>query len=76
MIEVLKLARELAHQVVCGNYDGNAQDTLEKLDEVLAKLKQGEPVAKYSDIVSDGGLDPRNKLDTTPHKLLTDEDCT
>ena len=25
-----------------------------------------EPVAQYSDIVSDGGLDPRNKFDTTP----------
>jgi hypothetical protein len=25
-----------------------------------------EPVAKYSDIVSDGGLDPRNKFDVTP----------
>ena len=26
----------------------------------------GEPVAKYSDIVSDGGLDPRNKFDNAP----------
>jgi hypothetical protein len=25
-----------------------------------------EPVAQYSDTVSDGGLDPRNKFDTTP----------
>jgi hypothetical protein len=25
-----------------------------------------EPVAKYSDIVSDGGMDPRNKFDVTP----------
>jgi hypothetical protein len=25
-----------------------------------------EPVGQYSDIVSDGGFDPRNKFDTTP----------
>lgn len=25
-----------------------------------------EPVAKYSDIVSDGGMDPRNKFDHPP----------
>ena len=25
-----------------------------------------EPVAQYSDIVSDGGMDPRNKYDTAP----------
>ena len=31
----------------------------------LAQLEQ-EPAAKYSDIVSDGGLDPRNKFDTPP----------
>ena len=28
----------------------------------------GEPVAKYSDIVSDGGMDPRNKYDTASPK--------
>jgi hypothetical protein len=36
-----------------------------------------EPVAKYSDIVSDGGLDPRNKFDTPPQRTwveLTDEE--
>jgi hypothetical protein len=27
-----------------------------------------EPVAKYSDIVSDGGLDPRNKFDVSPQR--------
>jgi hypothetical protein len=34
----------------------------ETIEEALAQPEQ-EPVAKYSDIVSDGGLDPRN---TTP----------
>jgi hypothetical protein len=36
-----------------------------------------EPVAKYSDIVSDGKLDPRNKFDAPqqrPWVGLTDED--
>jgi hypothetical protein len=39
-----------------------------------------EPVAQYSDTVSDGGLDPRNKFDTTPPAAkrqwtgLTDEE--
>jgi hypothetical protein len=42
-------------------------------------LAQQEPVAQYSDIVSDGGLDPRNKFDTPPaaqrHWVgLTDEE--
>jgi hypothetical protein len=27
-----------------------------------------EPTAKYSDIVSDGGLDPRNKFDVSPQR--------
>ena len=43
----------------------------------LAQPEQ-EPVAKYSDIVSDGGLDPRNKFDTPPPQRtwvgLTDEE--
>lgn len=35
-----------------------------------------EPAAKYSDIVSDGGMDPRNKYDTAPlhHDKWTDAD--
>ena len=36
-----------------------------------------EPVAKYSDIVSDGGLDPRNKFDVLPQRTwvgLTEEE--
>jgi hypothetical protein len=38
------------------------------VDDVIAALAQPEqePAAKYSDIVSDGGLDPRNKFDTPP----------
>ena len=46
------------------------------LEEALAQPEQ-EPVAKYSDIVSDGGLDPRNKFDTPLQRTwveLTDED--
>jgi hypothetical protein len=32
-----------------------------------------EPVAQYSDIVSDGGMDPRNKFDTPPASPVQDE---
>jgi len=48
---------------------------MEALRAALAEPEQ-EPVAQYSDIVSDGGLDPRNKFDTapTPRKPLTDEE--
>ena len=37
------------------------------LKERLAQPEQ-EPTAKYSDIVSDGGLDPRNKFDVSPQR--------
>jgi outer membrane PBP1 activator LpoA protein len=30
--------------------------------------EEQEPVAKYSDIVSDGGMDPRNKFDHPPRR--------
>jgi hypothetical protein len=33
----------------------------------LQRINQ-EPVAKYSDIVSDGGFDPRNKFDAPPQR--------
>ena len=41
------------------------------------KLAQPEPEGKYSDIVSDGGLDPRRKFDVAPQREwqgLTDEE--
>jgi hypothetical protein len=34
----------------------------------LYKDAYAEPVAQYSDIVSDGGLDPRNKFDVSPQR--------
>jgi hypothetical protein len=37
------------------------------IKEALAQPEQ-EPTAKYSDIVSDGGLDPRNKFDAQPQR--------
>jgi hypothetical protein len=46
---------------------------IELLKKELAKPEQ----AKYSDIVSDGGLDPRNKFDAPPRKEwvgLTDDE--
>ena len=38
------------------------------LKEALAQRTEQEPTAKYSDIVSAGGLDPRNKFDVLPQR--------
>jgi hypothetical protein len=46
------------------------------LNQQIAQPAQ-EPAAQYSDIVSDGGLDPRNKFDIPPQRTwvgLTDEE--
>ena len=55
------------------------QITIDKLEMALAdhhmrevqrlgqEIEQ-EPTAKYSDIISDGGLDPRNKFDVSPQR--------
>ena len=42
------------------------------LKEALAQRTEQEPTAKYSDIVSDGGLDPRNKFDVSPQRTWVD----
>ena len=42
-------------------------NVIEKCKKALAQPEQ-EPVAKYSDIVSDGGLDPRNKFTIPPQR--------
>ena len=53
----------------------DAEDAIKALEEALAKQELGGLVAKYSDIVSNGDLDPRNQFHTTPQqrKPLTDE---
>ena len=51
----------------------NAMREVQRLGQEIEQ----EPVAKYSDIVSDGGLDPRNKFDIPPQRTwvgLTDEE--
>ena len=55
----------------------DAEDAIKALEEALAKQELGGLVAKYSDIVSNGDLDPRNQFHTTPQqrKPLTDEEC-
>ena len=62
-------------------YKSPTRAMLRKVEKSLrARLAQPEqePVAKYSDIISDGGLDPRNKFDTAPPQRewqgLTDEE--
>jgi len=68
MQEVQRLGLEIEPKIGCVNHD---------CDQCKAPPEQ-EPVAKYSDIVSDGGLDPRNKFDTTPPQRtwvgLTEQD--
>jgi hypothetical protein len=43
-------------------------DMRQALRQAIAGLESQEPAAKYSDIVSDGGLDPRNKFDIPPQR--------
>ena len=46
----------------------DADPIVKQIDEAVAAIKEAltqpeqKPVAKYSDIVSDGGLDPRNTI--------------
>jgi hypothetical protein len=50
-------------------------DPMREVQRLGQEIEQ-EPIAKYSDIVSDGGLDPRNKFDVSPQrKPLTDEEA-
>ena len=51
-----------------------AEEALQRLTDVQQEIQaaleqQAEPVVKYSDIVSDGDLDPRNKFDTQPQRM-------
>ena len=42
-------------------------DPMRDVQRLGQEIEQ-EPTAKYSDIVSDGGLDPRNKFDAPPQR--------
>lgn len=72
--KALKLAFEALHYCEALNSSVEKQK-MQAITAIKAALEaKDEPVAKYSDIVSDGGLDPRNKFDTPPQrKPLTDE---
>lgn len=49
------------HDLVC------AEASIKAAQQFAVMLaQQAEPVAQYSDIVSDGGMEPRNKFDTLP----------
>ena len=53
-----------------------AQDAITAIKQALAAQPAPvQPVAQYSDIVSDGGLDPRNKFDTPPAAQRPDIDA-
>jgi len=53
-----------------GFVDGMSEQAKRSVDRAVNALAQEgqEPVAKYSDIVSDGGMDPRNKFDHPPRR--------
>ena len=55
---------EGAHVVACYNRPDAVQEMFYSQFHPLAKPEQ----SKYSDIVSDGGLDPRNRLDAQPEQ--------
>ena len=62
--------RTAAQQFVTDYENGDLGDLkhyARALRTALAQQEQ-EPVAKYSDIVSDGGMDPRNKFDHPPRR--------
>ena len=82
--ELMQMALD-ALEDVGGEWGFTSQRTLPKrmsaIEALRARLTQPEPapVAKYSDIISDGLLDPRNKFDTAPPQRewqgLTDEEA-
>ena len=49
---------------MCAQWDVDAIECIDTLRQALAQPEQ----SKYSDIVSDGGLDPRNKFDAQPEQ--------
>ncbi len=64
--EAMKLALE-ALETLMIERGSSYEKAIAALKERLAQPEQ-EPTAKYSDIVSDGGLDPRNKFDVQPQR--------
>ena len=62
-------------KAILDEYGLQAIDFVADFKAALAQPAR-EPVAKYSDIFSDGGLDPRNQFDVPKRKWvgLTDED--
>ena len=65
--EIIEMAQECGLVGMRPHLDGIYIESLLAFAKLVAQPEQ-EPVAKYSDIVSDGGLDPRNKFDTPPQR--------
>jgi hypothetical protein len=72
--EALLVALEALHYCEALNRDADERkmQAITVIRELWAQPEQ-EPVAKYSDIVSDGGLDPRN---TTPPQRTEQNFCS
>jgi len=56
-------AREKGMKAIVSLRQAIQEEALRNVARLGQEIEQ-EPVAQYSDIVSDGGLDPRNKFDT------------
>ena len=67
--DLLQLARDAMRSLMNGREFGTRQtgyylNIIRRIEDELSRSEQ----AKYSDIVSDGGLDPRNKFDAQPEQ--------
>jgi hypothetical protein len=82
--EALRLALEALKKsikFVSGSHDPVGSE-LDDINEAITAIKaalevKDESVAKYSDIISDGGFDPRNQFDVPPQRTwvgLTDDE--
>jgi hypothetical protein len=74
--EALLEALEALHycEALNRDVDERKMQAITVIRKLWAQPEQ-EPVAKYSDIVSDGGLDPRNKFDTPPQRTEQSKAC-
>ena len=75
--QVMSQPDHFINQAITAVKEALREHAMREVQRLGQEIEQ-EPVAKYSDIVSDGGLDPRNKFDTTPPQRtwvgLTEQD--
>jgi len=62
-IEVMKQALDALDEAANVLTSSMFADAAAALRAAIEQAERQEPVAQYSDILSDGGMDPRNKFD-------------